>query len=95
MCPTSGGPAITDVIAGQVDFMFGTVAATYPHVSGGKLRALAVSAPERSKRLPDVPTVAQRLPSLATRPMSGTACSCPQAFPLPSPPSCSKPCKTC
>lgn len=55
----SGGPAITDVIAGQVDFMFGTVAATYPHVSGGKLRALAVSAPERSKRLPEVPTVAE------------------------------------
>lgn len=55
----SGGPAITDVMARQVDFMFGTVAATYPHVSGGKLRALAVSAPERSKRLPDVPTVAE------------------------------------
>ncbi|EJE52701.1 hypothetical protein PMI14_02611 [Acidovorax sp. CF316] len=55
----SGGPAITDVMAGQVDFMFGTVAATYPHVSGGKLRALAVSAPERSKRLPEVPTVAE------------------------------------
>jgi tripartite-type tricarboxylate transporter receptor subunit TctC len=55
----SGGPALTDVMAGQVDFMFGTVAATYPHVSGGKLRALAVSAPERSRRLPDVPTVAE------------------------------------
>ena len=55
----SGGPAITDVMAGQVDFMFGTVAATYPHVAGGKLRARAVSAPERSKRLPDVPTVAE------------------------------------
>lgn len=55
----SGGPAIIDVMGGQVDFMFGTVAATYPHVSGGKLRALAVSSPERSKRLPDVPTVAE------------------------------------
>lgn len=55
----SGGPAIADVMGGQVDFMFGTVAATYPLVSGGKLRALAVSAPERSKRLPDVPTVAE------------------------------------
>lgn len=55
----SGGPAIADVMGGQVDFMFGTVAATYPLISGGKLRALAVSAPERSKRLPDVPTVAE------------------------------------
>ncbi|MBF9264469.1 tripartite tricarboxylate transporter substrate binding protein [Paracidovorax cattleyae] len=55
----SGGPAIADVMGGQVDFMFGTVAATYPLVAGGKLRALAVSAPERSKRLPDVPTVAE------------------------------------
>lgn len=55
----SGGPAIADVMGGQVDFMFGTVAATYPLVSGGKLRALAVSAPERSKLLPDVPTVAE------------------------------------
>lgn len=55
----SGGPAIADVMGGQVDFMFGTVAATYPLISGGKLRALAVSAHERSKRLPDVPTVAE------------------------------------
>ena len=55
----SGGPAIIDVMGGQVDFMFGTVAATYPHISGGKLRALGVSAPERSKRLPDVPTIAE------------------------------------
>lgn len=55
----SGGPAIADVMGGQVDFMFGTVAATYPLVTGGKLRALAVSAPERSKRLPEVPTVAE------------------------------------
>jgi len=55
----SGGPAIADVMGGQVDFMFSTVAASYPLVTGGKLRALAVSAPERSKRLPDVPTVAE------------------------------------
>lgn len=55
----SGGPAITDVMAGQVDFMFGTISATYPHVSAGKLRALAVAAPERSGRLPQIPTVAE------------------------------------
>lgn len=55
----SGGPAISDVMGGQVDFMFGTVAATYPLITSGKLRALAVSSPQRSPRLPDVPTVAE------------------------------------
>lgn len=55
----SGGPAITDVMGGQVDFMFGTVAATSPLIGSGKLRALAVSSPQRSPRLPDVPTVAE------------------------------------
>jgi tripartite-type tricarboxylate transporter receptor subunit TctC len=55
----SGGPAIVDVTGGQVEFMFSTIAASYPLVSSGKLRALAVSSPERSKRLPDVPTVAE------------------------------------
>ena len=55
----SGGPAITDVMGGQVEFMFGTVAATSPLVNSGKLRALAVSAPKRSDRLPNVPTVAE------------------------------------
>lgn len=55
----SGGPAITDVAAAQVDFMFATVTASQPLIQGGKLRALAVSSPERSPRLPDVPTVAE------------------------------------
>jgi tripartite-type tricarboxylate transporter receptor subunit TctC len=55
----SGGPAIVDVTGGQVDFMFSTIAASYPLVASGKLRALAVSSPERSRRLPDVPTVAE------------------------------------
>lgn len=55
----SGGPAITDVVGGQVDFMFGTVSATAPLVQGGKLRALAVSSRERAAALPQVPTVAE------------------------------------
>ncbi|SDZ15353.1 Tripartite-type tricarboxylate transporter, receptor component TctC [Variovorax sp. YR266] len=55
----SGGPAISDVMGGQVDFMFSTIAASYPLVSSGKLRALAVSSPQRSARLPDVPTIAE------------------------------------
>jgi len=55
----SGGPAIVDVMGGQVDFMFSTIAASYPLVSSGKLRALAVSSPQRSPRLPEVPTIAE------------------------------------
>lgn len=55
----SGGPAITDVMGGQVDFMFSTVAASSPLIEGGKLRALAISSPKRSPRLPNVPTVAE------------------------------------
>lgn len=55
----SGGPAITDVMAGQVDFMFSTVAASSPLVDAGKLRALAISSPRRLPRLPNVPTVAE------------------------------------
>ncbi|CAM3794065.1 Bug family tripartite tricarboxylate transporter substrate binding protein [Bordetella bronchialis] len=55
----SGGPAITDVMTGQVDFMFSTVAASSPLIDAGRLRALAISSPERSPRLPQVPTVAE------------------------------------
>ena len=55
----SGGPAIVDVTGGQVDFMFSTIAASAPLVSAGKLRALAATSPERSRRLPDVPTIAE------------------------------------
>lgn len=55
----SGGPAIVDVMGGQVDFMFSTIAGSYPLVSSGKLRALAVSSPQRSARLPEVPTLGE------------------------------------
>ena len=55
----SGGPAISDVMGGQVDFMFGTVAATSSLVDAGKLRALAISSAKRTPRLPNVPTVGE------------------------------------
>ena len=53
----SGGPAIVDVTGGQVDFMFANVASTAPMATAGKLRALGISSKERSKRVPDVPTI--------------------------------------
>jgi len=54
-----GGPALNDVIGGQVPVFFGNLASTLQHVQSGKLRALAVTASRRSNILPDVPTLAQ------------------------------------
>jgi tripartite-type tricarboxylate transporter receptor subunit TctC len=54
-----GGPALNDVIGGQVPLFFGNLASTLPHVQSGKLRALAVTAGMRSPILPDVPTLAE------------------------------------
>lgn len=53
------GPALTDTLAGQVNILFDNLPSSIPHVQGGKLKALAVAAPERSKALPDVPTFAE------------------------------------
>lgn len=53
------GPALMDVIGGQVDLMFNGVSTVIPQVKGGKATALAVSSPKRQPRLPGVPTVAE------------------------------------
>ncbi len=50
-------PAVTDLIGGQVQFMFDNMPSAWPHVQSGKLRALAVTTTERSKSAPDVPTM--------------------------------------
>ena len=53
------GPAIADVIGGQVQATFGTLASLEQHVKAGKLRALAVATPRRSNAMPSVPTMAE------------------------------------
>jgi tripartite-type tricarboxylate transporter receptor subunit TctC len=52
-------PAITDLIGGQIQVMFTTVASAAPLVEGGQLRALAVTSAERSPAFPNLPTVAE------------------------------------
>jgi tripartite-type tricarboxylate transporter receptor subunit TctC len=54
-----GGPAIVDVIAGQVPVTFGTAASVSPHTKSGRLRGLAVTAGQRSAVLPELPTIAE------------------------------------
>jgi tripartite-type tricarboxylate transporter receptor subunit TctC len=54
-----GGPALNDVIGGQVPLFFGNLASTLQHVQSGKLKALAVTSSKRSPILPDVPTLSE------------------------------------
>ena len=54
-----GGPALTDVLAGQIEFTFVGAPASMPYIRSGRLKVLAVSTAKRSASLPDVPTVAE------------------------------------
>jgi len=54
-----GGPAMNDVMGGQVPLFFANVASSLGHIQGGRLRPLAVTAPFRSRALPEVPTMAE------------------------------------
>ncbi|MDT6961130.1 tripartite tricarboxylate transporter substrate binding protein [Cupriavidus sp. SZY C1] len=53
------GPAMTDLLGGQVDYMFDSITSAKPHIDSGKLTAIAVTTSKRSSALPNVPTVAE------------------------------------
>ena len=53
------GPAITDLLGGRLDFMVTTIPSVFGFIDSGKLRPLAVTTSHRTKRLPDVPTIAE------------------------------------
>ncbi|HEX9184135.1 MAG TPA: tripartite tricarboxylate transporter substrate binding protein, partial [Burkholderiales bacterium] len=53
------GPAISDLMGGQVNLMFDNIPAAISHIRAGKLRALATTGPKRASTLPDLPTVAE------------------------------------
>ncbi len=54
-----GGPALTAVLGGEVSMLFTTVLSSLPFVQSGRLRALAISSSERSRHLPNVPTITE------------------------------------
>ncbi len=53
------GPAVTDLLAGQVKMMFDNIPSALPHIKAGKLRALATTGAKRDPALPDLPTMAE------------------------------------
>ncbi|MBC7782061.1 MAG: tripartite tricarboxylate transporter substrate binding protein [Proteobacteria bacterium] len=54
-----GGPAITELLGGQVSLYFSTVTVALPHIKAGKLRALAVTGAQRAAVAPELPTMAE------------------------------------
>src|SRR5690606_29921057 len=52
-------PAVTNLVGGQIGLMFDPISSVKQHIESGRLRALAVTGPNRSPALPDVPTVAE------------------------------------
>lgn len=54
-------PALVDVIGGQVDLMLDNLPSSLPHITQGKLRAIAVTGPERAKALPDTPAIGETM----------------------------------
>lgn len=58
--PYKGADALNDLLTGRVQFMFATIPSVIQHIHAGKLRALAVTSTQRSRALPEVPTVAEK-----------------------------------
>jgi tripartite-type tricarboxylate transporter receptor subunit TctC len=55
-------PAVTDLIAGNIDLLIDNISSVWPQVQQGRLRALAIASPQRSPVAPDLPTIAETLP---------------------------------
>jgi tripartite-type tricarboxylate transporter receptor subunit TctC len=74
-------PALADLIGGQVNINFSTIAGSISFIKTGKLRALAVTTSERSEALPDVPTVSETVPGYEASFWNGMGA--PKATPAP------------
>lgn len=67
------GPALTDMLGGQVQVFFDNLPSSISHIKAGRLRALAVTTATRAKALPDVPTVAETIPGYEASAFFGMA----------------------
>jgi tripartite-type tricarboxylate transporter receptor subunit TctC len=75
------GPALTDMLADQVQVMFDNMPSSIGHIRAGRLRALAVTTAVREKSLPDVPTIAETVPGYEASAWFGMAV--PKGTPRP------------
>jgi tripartite-type tricarboxylate transporter receptor subunit TctC len=66
-----GGPSLQALLAGQVDLMIDTVGTSWPQVRDGRLRALAMTTPQRLPSAPEVPTLAESFPGVQMTPWHG------------------------
>lgn len=75
------GPAITDLLGGQVQVMFGSAPSSVQYIKTGQLRALAVTGSKRLETLPDIPTVGETVPGYEASQWYGIGA--PKASPAP------------
>lgn len=66
-----GGPALVDMLSGDLHVMFATYVTAVPHVRSGRLRALAVSTPKRQSVLPNLPAVSEVIPGFGASNWNG------------------------
>ncbi len=66
-----GGPALVDLIAGDLQLMFATYVTAVPHTKSGRLRAIAVTTAKRQALLPDLPAVAEAVPGFGVSNWNG------------------------
>ncbi|MGZ3408829.1 MAG: Bug family tripartite tricarboxylate transporter substrate binding protein [Xanthobacteraceae bacterium] len=66
-----GGPAIQDLVAGQIQVSFGTLPAVLPHAASGKIRIIAAAEKKRIPELPDMPTIDETVPGVINIGWSG------------------------